>query len=487
MILPFLWPFIWVAPVPFLFAIFSQTHTATRKQALYAGALFGFTLNLAVSASAWSAYPLDWIGIPNPYASLLIIASVSMGSSLCMGVAHALLALCVYEVRTRIHSVVPLITTLPFLWVTAEWLQAVLYSIYALGPTSTVQAFSQVASVGYALGHASNPVWIALARFGDTPLLSAFPVLVSSCLALALCFRRDRRRFVFALVGAGSVFVVFLGSSALALHTAELSRGMTLAWGTTDSLIFVVGKTDFPAQYVQTPDVLVARNDIVYTVAKELRAKDISPDVVIMPETVGNWLDDDNYTRISKLFPEEMLLVHSKYGYGNPRTAQTYSHVIGGDTFVTDKQFLMPYGEYPPYHFLVLLKTLSPAIYANILAHREYVSGTREEMGHAQGVRIGVRLCSEIYASQLFHSLAKNGAGVLVQSSSIQLFEGTPVLQWTMRSAARIRAVENGLPLVQVMNGAPSSAFDCTGKELSPLLTTTNFDVYEIARTDVCR
>ena len=182
-----------------------------------------------------------------------------------------------------------------------------------------------------------------------------------------------------------------------------------------------------------------------------------------------------------------MLLVHSKYGTGMPRTAQTYSHVIGADTSVTDKQFIMPYGEYPPYHFLALVKLLSPAIYANIHAHREYVTGTREEMGQAHGVRVGVRLCSEIYAPQLFHSLANKGAGVLVQSSSIKLFEGTPVLQWTMRSAARIRAVENGLPLVQVMNGAPSSAFDCTGRELMPVYESDNFKVYEIKRADACK
>ena len=404
-----------------------------------------------------------------------------------MSAAYTLLSLCVYEIRVRLQSIVLPLVALPLLWATAEWFQAVLFSMYALGPTSTVHAFSQVASIAYAFGHASDPIWIALARYGGMSMLSVFPVIVSSCLALALYYRSDRRKYGFAALGAASVFAVFIGTSALALHGAQMSRGNTSAWGTTDKLTLVVGATDFPAQFIQTQDVLVARNDIVYTIAQDIRDRGIVPDAVIMPETVGNWLDTDNYAKISKLFPEGMLLVHSKYGYGNPRTAQTYFHVVGGDTFVTDKQFMMPYGEYPPYHFVAVVKLFSRAVYENLILHRTYVGGTREEMGPARNVLIGVRLCSEVFAPQLFRSLARKDAGILVQSSSIKIFEGAPILQWVMRSAARIRAVESGLPMVQTMNGAPSTAYDCTGRELLPQLDTPDFKVYVIDRKDVCK
>jgi apolipoprotein N-acyltransferase len=484
-LIPFLWFFIWVALAPYFYILLSPIHTTSRRQALFYGVLYGLSLNLTVNAASWSAYPLEWVGIASPTLSVLIVGIVSIGSSLCMAVGQTLLALTVFELRSRGWNLL-LFFALPLLWIVAEWLQALLFSIYVLGPTSTINAFLQTASIGYIFANPVSEFWMALARWGGLPLLSVFPVVFNLFIALAVLSRPERRTTHRHVLCAAAVVAIFIISSFATGAVAERARGMTPAWKDTERLTVVVGMTNFPAQLIPTTEVLNARNAVIFDIAAELKQRGIQPDVFIVPETVGGDIDANEYRRISSHLPNASLVVHGEYEEAPVQLAFIRSHVIGGDTYITDKQFIMPYGEYPPYHFLAALKLFSPELYATVRENREYRGGTREEMGSTQGVPIGVRACSEVYSPQLYKSLAESGAGLLAQTSSIKIFEGSPYLEWTMRLAARMRAVENGLPIVQSFNAGDPHAFDCQGRELQPDLVTDTFKVFTIARTDAC-
>jgi apolipoprotein N-acyltransferase len=355
-----------------------------------------------------------------------------------------------------------------------------------LGPTSAINAFFMDASIGYILGNASE-FWFSLARWGGLPMLAVFPVLVSALLAQAALKFPEWRTVRLSLIGAGTVFILFLSLSVAAGYAAEHGRGIATAWGSTEELIVVAGMTDFPAKLEPDPEMLAARTEIVFEMARQFSEYDIQPDVIILPETIGSRIDMDGYARITELLPKGTLIVYSKYAPYDDRTiAQLRAHTIGGDTSVIDKQLIMPYGEYPPYHFLAPLWIFNRDLYDAVRRYREYDGGTTTVLGEAHGVPIGVRACSEIFSPQLYRTLAQNGAGLLAQSSSIKIFEGAPLLESTMRSAARIRAVENGLPLVQAFNGGSSQVFDCRGKEIHPTLVADTFKVYSIPRSAVC-
>ena len=78
-----------------------------------------------------------------------------------MSVAHALFGLVVFEMRSKgMHELI-LIATACVMWIFAEWLHAIMFSVFMLGPTSNVNAFYMSASIAYAFGHAANASNIA--------------------------------------------------------------------------------------------------------------------------------------------------------------------------------------------------------------------------------------------------------------------------------------------------------------------------------------
>ncbi|TSC86222.1 MAG: hypothetical protein G01um10148_728 [Parcubacteria group bacterium Gr01-1014_8] len=487
---PPLWLLVFAAPAPFFAALLSREIVSSRIHAITAGSVFGIVFNGVINASGWAVYPLDWIGVDAPLLSAAMIGIAWILLSCLMGITSAFFALLIFEIRNRHHSDIFLISSIGIIWLIAESFRVFLFSIFMLGAESGLDIGFSLGSVGYAFGNASSEFWIALARWGGVALLSLFPILLAASLsfAIAACIRKKNgvRRY---LLLSGAILFVFLGSSAAASFAAERARGSTSAWKDTPKLTIVMAQTNFPAQLTLSTEENAERTDVVFDIAETLKRLAIKPDALILPEGIGSRIDLSNYAAISELLPDKTLLVHGKYEHriGKPSVVQVRSHVIGGGTEVTDKQFIIPYGEYPPYHLQLPLKYLNYRLYAALKKNREYVGGNNVALGSAAKIPVGVRMCSEIFSSRLYKDLtATHGAGILVHSSSIAMFHDSNFIQREMRSAARIRAVENRVPLVQAMNGARGTAFDCRGKELIPEFSSALFNVYSISREASC-
>jgi apolipoprotein N-acyltransferase len=147
----------------------------------------------------------------------------------------------------------------------------------------------------------------------------------------------------------------------------------------------------------------------------------------------------------------------------------------------------MPYGEFPPYHFSVPLSLLRPDLFHSIQKYKTYSGGRRVALGSVKHIPIGVRACSEIFAPQLFRELrVEHSAGIIMHTASLSMFDGSHTMQNVMRAAARMRAVENGLPLIQAINGGEGAAFDCRGKKIPIEIDESMYAVYTIPHTSSC-
>jgi apolipoprotein N-acyltransferase len=436
--------------------------------------------------SVSSILPLDWIGITNTLLSYFVVGVLWLGASAAMGSAFGFLALGLLEFRDHGWSPVTLLLLAGLLWVGAEELQAILLSLYMLGAASDINAHFTLASIGYAFASAQSEFWIASARWGGVPLLSFFVALFSTSVAQGLL---SKKNMVSRFANLGFVITSFVCISTGATYAAY-HAGASDVWRTVpEHLTVVAAQTSIEAEFAESEESLETRAAVIDAVRKELKAQDIRPDVLIFPEGIGGTLRAVDYASFADVLPTGSLLIHSSYppDADGLKRVQTHARIIGGSTYVTEKQFLMPYGEYPPYYFAALLRLFAPETYRKVMEHRQYVAGTGTLLGNTRGVPVGVRVCSEIFSPLLYRTLATtHAAGLLVHTSSIGIFQKSSILSLQMRNAARIRAVENGLPIVQAMNMGSATAFDCRGKELLPVSESDIFKVYEVPQDSAC-
>lgn len=479
-----LWFLVFIGPAPFFAILFSPARTPDLKRAILFGAWFGFVYNAVFWIGVLSVYPLDWIGIPDPAASAAIVGALWIFVAFGMGLTLAPYAAAIFALRALSpYALIPLAGTL---WILMELLRMFVFSLLMMGPGSDFHAGFLGGSIGYALGHAANEFWFSLARWGGIASLSIFPVLFSAALGAVFAASPNDRR-PYAII-AGLTAALFLALSLGAARDAELSRGVSPAWGGAERVTLALAQTFIPARLTESEKETAERTEVALEIARSLRARGISPDALILPESIGTRIHRDSYTRISELLSPGTLLLHAHYDGQNEivRNVSMWAHTIGGETRVTDKRHVFPYGEYAPHHFAYPLQWFSPILHRTVVAKRSYRSGTLTELGSARGVPIGARMCVEIFYSGLYRELRERQAGILVHAASIAMFHGSDLLEGQMRAAARIRATENGLPLVQAINGGKARAYDCRGRELYPDIASDLYAVYTIPRTAVC-
>jgi apolipoprotein N-acyltransferase len=247
-----------------------------------------------------------------------------------MGFAMTLFALAVFELRDRAWCVRILPFIVATLWIIAEWLQAILSSLFMLGSTSTLNSYFTLASLGYAFAGAESEFWISLARWGGVPLLTVVPILIAafSVSATIAGLKTERGRY-FATSGI-IVLILFLFGSTLAGSAAERMRGQPEFWDDQASLVIVAAQTHFPSRLQQSASEINRRSEIVVQIAESLRENRILPDVLVLPEGVGIHIDADAYQNISKYLPAGSLIIHGKYAQRpkDPSIVQIRAHRI---------------------------------------------------------------------------------------------------------------------------------------------------------------
>lgn len=136
-----------------------------------------------------------------------------------------------------------------------------------------------------------------------------------------------------------------------------------------------------------------------------------------------------------------------------PRQSQSFNRY--------DKRILVPMGEYIPFSF------------CRSLASAYGISGSftpgKEAKIFSCKVPFGVSICFEETFGHLMRENRLNGAELLVNLTSDAWY---PTLAQQHCDHARLRTVENGIPLIRACNTGITCGFDCLGRELKVLGNT---------------
>ncbi len=459
-VVPALWPLALVGFLPFLF-ITTKRPVGLSTQA-FRGFLLGLPLyGLALWAIFWHTLPIDWFGIEHPLLQILAVGT------------HWIFSVCVLSLGTAVFAVVlqyflsyryTVLVCIPSAWVVGEWLHAHVFAFVFAGNGSLLGAHFTLGHLGYVL--ANNALLLQLASVGGVYLLSATVILVNVLIYRVITTKNIERNIY---VGVSIVVVCCVSGYG----AWSLFGNIT----TSEETIRVAAvSTYFPPQLHFLPGEAETRIDTLAT----LVAPHVTAEALLLPESAAF----ARYARDANMVPQVPLFIDAESVRSNDGNTHARSIFVYRDGRIetSDKQFILPLGEYVPYiSHGVLALVGNKAFQEQVRNTRSYVSGTHTKLAQVGSGNMAVRFCDEVMSPYLYARDVEKGASVLANVSSYSWFHGSRTVFAQMQSIAKVRAVEEGRWYVQSGNMSPAYMLDNRGM----VVTETSWDLSSVVEEDV--
>ncbi|MYK18072.1 apolipoprotein N-acyltransferase [Candidatus Poribacteria bacterium] len=467
-----LFPFAWVALVPFFIAF---RDTANGKSAFWIGYLTGFLFFGGL---------LTAIALLYPYANIF---ATMVGYLLLVG--YTALYFAVFPVLMRI---VPWRSGLLFpvaaaaIWTALEWVRSWLMTGFPWG------------SIGYSQWN--NPLGIQIASLVGVHGISFVIVFFNAGIATMLCNRHRWRQEIPALVLPLILTLLCFGYGAFQLRDASsIDRDSDITASETSqtlNIALIPGNISQLEKWDirQFPQILQRYINLTHIAGQE------NPDLIVWPETAirsealtGEW---PTYYRRFLLMLRDIatpILIgtasegdetHETIGKFYRRAtekekdANIYNRVlsIAPDGKITGgyaKMHLVPFGEYVP------LTDLLPDFIPNFIQFKPFAHGksvnllpvfnVKNNTGDEK-IEIGASICFESVFPDEFRRPVQKGAQVMGIFTNDAWFKGTafPELHLSMTP---FRAVENRITVFRCANGGFTCVVDRFGRITTPSIT----------------
>jgi len=126
---------------------------------------------------------------------------------------------------------------------------------------------------------------------------------------------------------------------------------------------------------------------------------------------------------------------------------------------------LIPTGEYMPYLIQSVLKIIGQDQITDVFTKNVGVAkgGFKEHAVIYDSVTYGALACSGIIAPQLYRELTKDGAQILVNTASLDIFNDSSTFREQAFSMAKFIAASNARPFLQSARGGNAFIMDSNG------------------------
>lgn len=318
---------------------------------------------------------------------------------------------------------------LPSIWVAAEYLRSVFYSIIMVGDNSTIGPYWNFGVLGFA---ASSTPFVYSSRllglYGLSFLVVAFNIAI-----FYLIYERRTKLFFYTFI---ALFILCNGGY----------------WGYRDP-----NGPEIKVSAIQTTSKDESSSD------KSTYHFDQDVSAVILPEY---YRTRDGQTTID--VPTDAIAVSSRERQDGEKKFNTLTVYDKYGTVLNqqDKQFLIPIGETMPYVYEYIFTLLGQGNTLDAIKRAREVSkgGETAKIFEARGVSYGLLVCSGIMAPSSYRELTHNGAEVLTNSASLFLFEKAPIYHQQAQQMVRFLAVSNARPFVQATKGGFTEIMDHNGR-----------------------
>jgi len=191
-------------------------------------------------------------------------------------------------------------------------------------------------------------------------------------------------------------------------------------------------------------------------------------EIVVLPEY---GLDNTSTENVRERIGGSAYFVGSKQTSVEEGLSNTLIFGSTEDGFLEQQQKtrLIPGGEYLSYTAEVLLRLFDEDTYVDFQLRRQVVkgSGSLTPFKVDDKTVLGSAVCSSIINPEDYRGLTNQGATLLTNSASLEIFRGSSLFAWQHRGLATFMAVANARPYVQASNNWPAFVLDHNGKKLA--------------------
>lgn len=453
---PFLWPLVFVGIALFLYAL---QNARSLREALLSGAYAGGMANLLIGIPVFvGVLPLDWFGITSfPVAVAAVTLLLVLYATLFTLLVFVFFAYAAYALMTRTWFDVLLF---PALFVIAEFLQSAFFYLSQWGIGSYPGFHYTFGSIGYLL--AGDAVLLRLAPLGGIYALCFFIVFASLIFMRALQNGRSLYRdMAIAIIGVFLISHVVFAMKAT-IHQIDTEK---------DPISIGVVSRYLPPTRVQSLAFQKMQNEQLTSLLSPLSGITL----LVLPENAAylRQLSDEQESAVVKTMLRKIgegnampLTIDSsdeRQANGHIREVAT-AYRGDQDMSFTQKQLLLPFGEYIPASVQPLISALAGKQFSEQLtAVRGHQPGFMRIITQLPPLKLGIRFCDEVMSPELYRTEVKDGANLLVNVSSLSWFHGSRMIYSYALRMAQVRASETGRYYIQSGNMAPAFVLDDHG------------------------
>ncbi len=464
-----LFPFAWVAMVPFFIAL---TRATSWKSAFWIGYLTGFLFFAGLLPAILLLYP---------YANIF---ATMVGYLLLVG--YTALYFAVFAVLMRFvpkRSNILFFLSAACIWTALEWVRSWLITGFPWG------------SIGYSQWN--NLPGIQIASLVGVHGISFVIVVFNAGIATLLCNRHRWRQEIRALILPLILTLFCFGYGIFQLQNADPLDKDTNATNQTDAETLKVALIPGNIPQLQKWNLRQFPNILQRYIGLTDKASREDPEVIVWPETAtrsraltGEW--PTYYRKFSQMLRDTgipILLGTANTGETDKaigqfsigvkkRGTEIYNRVLSiapdgrihGDYA---KMHLVPFGEYVP------LAHLLPDFIPNFIQFEPFVHGKTVNLlpvfdvknkTAPRKIEVGASICFESVFPDEFRRPVKMGARVMGIFTNDAWFKQTafPELHLSM---APFRAIENRIAVFRCANGGFTCVVDKFGRITTPLIT----------------
>ncbi len=474
----FVWPVVWWLYIPgFIWFLEIVRQERIWLRAVRIGWLVWWVKAALVISWLWSTYPLEWLPIGGSGTQLGFIALYWLTTALWVSVGGVLFAGVFWWLLRKINYVVVTVT-IPFLWLLAELVGAVSFSLFFIGGNTSLSIAYGYGFIGYLL--AAHEWLFQISAWWGIYSLS----IAATIIPVSTWWWYQQPSFQYRY---GLVAVISLLSLNMLPYPASYDRSAA-----GENKISVVAlETNFSGNMQQTEEDNIRKKQLLTQAIEQLPLDDI--DYIIFPED-ARFITDQQISFLTLARYRNLFTSGTTKVIDSGPVTDVYGTALRGTILDTatmkveqaDKQFLVPQGEYMPRLYEVFFLLLGLRSELELVTKRlQYQPGPLKEQNFSASSP-SILFC--------FASAHPNGVRSLLRQRDTRppfiahpishAWFNSPTLLWQQTDTfLRVHARWNRIPIVSAGNSAPSTLYTPTGKvirgtEVDVLLDTAEVRAY---------
>ncbi len=461
----FVYPTLWILGL-FGVAVFiwCLKNTTTLKTALLGGGLAWCVKSLLAVSLFWSVYPINWLEISFGNAEVFIVGLywfsvaffLSFGGVFVSGLSFLL---------SRGLPMVAGFVWLPLVWVFGEVVSALSFSLWTFGPGATINSVYSLGYLGYIFGQ--HQILLSLASLAGVYGLSVLGAFLGYGIWFTYCRLPRQRAGILILV---CTLIVWGSRGNVSVEKAnEMIEGETTV---------AVIDTRFGDEWLKKENRYEYKAEQINAAVEA--ALLLNPDYILLPED-SRYTNTElgiarayNFFRFKHSDPETIVIDTGRTPLpGGVFTQRAY--IYDGQSkrgWITDKQYLVPQGEFMPYFYSGSLRLMGLGSVSDTLGQRfTYVPGPENSQAELPSIVPGILFCFESADPKAAVRLTEQRDILfIVHPISHAWFHESEILWQQQDVMLKMQALWSGVPIVSAANMAKGALYTKVGKKVEPTL-----------------